>query len=80
MFILGPVRRHLQRSKIDSPSAKLPDQAWGPCPPNIDLASDEALIETPNRLGYLVVWYYPTYELDGRMTPQIRCFLPGAEG
>jgi len=41
---------------------------------------DEALIEKPNRLGYAVVWYYPSYEVDGRMTPKIRCFLPGAGG
>jgi hypothetical protein len=41
---------------------------------------DEALIEQPNRLGYAVVWYYPSYEADGRMTPKIRCFLPGAGG
>ena len=41
---------------------------------------DEALIEAPNRLGYAVVWYYPTREIDGRMTPKIRCFLPGASG
>jgi hypothetical protein len=41
---------------------------------------DEALVKTPNRLGYAVVWYYPIHELDGRMTPKIRCFLPGASG
>jgi hypothetical protein len=41
---------------------------------------DQALIKQPNRLGYAVVWYYPAYELDGQMTPKIRCFLPGADG
>lgn len=41
---------------------------------------EEALIEKPNRLGYAVVWYYPSYEVDGKMTPRIRCFLPGAGG
>jgi hypothetical protein len=41
---------------------------------------DETVIKTPNRLGYAVVWYYPSYEIDGQMTPKIRCFLPGASG
>jgi hypothetical protein len=41
---------------------------------------DDALIERPNRLGYAMVWYYPTFEADGRFKPKIRCFLPGAGG
>jgi hypothetical protein len=41
---------------------------------------DEALIEKPNRLGYAMVWYYPSHEADGRLVPKIRCFLPGAGG
>jgi hypothetical protein len=49
------------------------DGAWYDVP-------DEALIEKPNRLGYAMVWYYPSYEADGRLVPKIRCFLPGAGG
>ena len=41
---------------------------------------EEALIEKPNKLGYAVVWYYPSYDADGRKVPKIRCFLPGAGG
>jgi hypothetical protein len=41
---------------------------------------DDAVIEKPNRLGYPMVWYYPSYETNGTMTPKIRCFLPGAGG
>ena len=44
-----------------------------------DVPSD-AVIEKPNRLGYPMVWYYPSYEVDGTMTPKIRCFIPGAGG
>jgi hypothetical protein len=49
------------------------DGAWYDVP-------DEALIEKPNRLGYAMVWYYPSHEADGRLVPKIMCFLPGAGG
>jgi len=40
----------------------------------------EAVIEEPNKLGYATVWYWTTWELDGRATYHIRCFLPGPGG
>jgi hypothetical protein len=40
----------------------------------------EALIEGPNRLGYATVWYWSSWELDGRKIHHIRCFLPGPGG
>jgi hypothetical protein len=49
------------------------DGAWYDVP-------EDAVIKQPNRLGYAVVWWYPTTEIDGRRTPHIRCFLPGAGG
>ena len=40
---------------------------------------DDALIDNkPNKLGYPMVWWYPEYELDGKLHPHIRCFIPGA--
>ena len=40
----------------------------------------DALIEEPNKLGYATVWYWWSWELDGRKIHHIRCFLPGAGG
>jgi hypothetical protein len=40
----------------------------------------EAVIEEPNRLGYATVWYWITWELDGKEYFHIRCFLPGPGG
>lgn len=39
---------------------------------------DEAVLISPNRLGYPMVWWYPVWESSKVMHPQIRCFLPGA--
>jgi hypothetical protein len=39
-----------------------------------------AVIDEPNRLGYATVWYWWSWELDGRKVHHIRCFLPGAGG
>jgi hypothetical protein len=44
-----------------------------------DVPSD-AVITEPNRLGYATVWYWWSWEVDGRKTHHIRCFLPGAGG
>jgi hypothetical protein len=41
---------------------------------------DEAVIDEPNKRGYAMSWYWPSWELDGRMIPHIRCFLPGPGG
>jgi hypothetical protein len=40
----------------------------------------EAVIEGPNRLGDATVWYWTSWDIDGQMTPHIRCFLPGPGG
>jgi hypothetical protein len=40
----------------------------------------EAVVDEPNRLGYATVWYSWTWEVDGRKTYQIRCFLRGPGG
>jgi len=40
----------------------------------------EAVIEEPNKLGYATVWYWTTWELDGKATYHIRCFLRGPGG
>jgi hypothetical protein len=40
----------------------------------------EAVIEGPNKLGYATVWYWTSWELDGRKIHHIRCFLPGPGG
>lgn len=38
----------------------------------------EALIDDqPNKLGYPMVWWYPDWN-GTKMTPKIRCFIPGA--
>jgi hypothetical protein len=40
----------------------------------------EAVIEGPNKLGYATVWYWSSWELDGKKLHHIRCFLPGPGG
>jgi hypothetical protein len=41
---------------------------------------DYALVEVPNKLGYSAAWYYWDIDINGKKTPKIRCFLPGAGG
>jgi hypothetical protein len=41
---------------------------------------DHAVVEQPNLNGPAMVWWYPSYGLDGTMTPLVRCFIPGAGG
>jgi hypothetical protein len=41
---------------------------------------EEAVIDGPNKLGYATVWYWWTWEIDGRKVHHIRCFLPGPGG
>jgi hypothetical protein len=41
---------------------------------------EEAIINGPNKLGYATVWYWWSWELDGRKVNHIRCFLPGPGG
>jgi hypothetical protein len=38
------------------------------------------VIERPNLSGIAMVWWWPSYEMDDTMTPQWRCFIPGAGG
>jgi hypothetical protein len=40
----------------------------------------EAVVEEPNKLGYATVWYWWSWELDGKKIYHIRCFLPGPGG
>lgn len=49
------------------------DGEWYPVPP-------DAVITEPNRLGYATVWYWWSWELNGKKIHHIRCFLPGAGG
>ena len=39
-----------------------------------------ALIERPNLSGIAMVWWSPSYDINGIMTPKWRCFIPGAGG
>jgi len=39
-----------------------------------------AVIDQPNFSGIAMVWWYPSYGGDGRMTPMWRCFIAGAGG
>ena len=41
---------------------------------------DEAVLEVPNKIGVARVWYTNVWEFGGKITPKIRCFLPGAGG
>jgi hypothetical protein len=40
----------------------------------------DAVIKEPNRLGFATVWYSWSWDLAGKKTHHIRCFLPGAGG
>jgi hypothetical protein len=40
----------------------------------------ESVIEEPNRLGYATVWYWIIWEVDGKESFHITCFLPGPGG
>jgi hypothetical protein len=37
-----------------------------------------AVIDQPNLGGVAMVWWWPSYSMDGSMTPKWRCFIPGA--
>ena len=39
-----------------------------------------ALIDQPNISGIAMVWWWPSYDVVGGMTPRWRCFIPGAGG
>jgi hypothetical protein len=41
---------------------------------------DDAVVKQPNLSGVAMVWWYPSYAVDGTMTPVVRCFIPGAGG
>ena len=38
------------------------------------------VIDTPNLSGVAMVWWWPSYEMDGAMTAMWRCFIPGPGG
>jgi hypothetical protein len=40
----------------------------------------EAVISEPNKLGYATVWYWWSWDLAGKKTHHVRCFLPGPGG
>jgi hypothetical protein len=40
----------------------------------------EAVVDEPNKLGYATAWYWWSFELDGKKTYHIRCFLRGPGG
>jgi hypothetical protein len=40
----------------------------------------EAVVDEPNKLGYATVWYWWSWERDGKKIYHIRCFLPGPGG
>jgi len=39
-----------------------------------------AVVDRPNLSGIAMVWWSPSYDVDGTMTPRWRCFIPGAGG
>jgi len=39
-----------------------------------------AVVDRPNLSGIAMVWWSPSYDIDGKMTPKWRCFIPGAGG
>jgi hypothetical protein len=39
-----------------------------------------AVIDQPNLSGSAMGWWHPSYDEDGRMTPMLRCFIPGPGG
>jgi len=42
---------------------------------------DSVVIDQPNLSGIAIVWWFPIYNyVDGSMTPEIRCFIPGPGG
>ncbi|VIO75280.1 hypothetical protein CI1B_57810 [Bradyrhizobium ivorense] len=41
------------------------------------LVPDTVVIQQPNLSGAAMVWWWPSYDIDGTMTPQWRCFIPG---
>ena len=41
---------------------------------------DSAVVDRPNLDGFAMVWWWPSYDHDGTMTPRWRCFIPGAGG
>jgi hypothetical protein len=38
------------------------------------------VIDQPNLSGIAMVWWSPSYAIDGAMTPMWRCFIPGPGG
>jgi len=41
---------------------------------------DSAVVDRPNLDGFAMVWWWPSYDHDGTMTPRWRCLIPGAAG
>ena len=39
-----------------------------------------AVIDKPNISGIAMVWWAPSYDMDGSMTPMWHCFIAGAGG
>jgi hypothetical protein len=39
-----------------------------------------AVVEQPNLNGVAMVWWSPFCDINGTMTPVVRCFIPGAGG
>lgn len=39
---------------------------------------DDKVLKVPNRLGVAQVWYTTLWTIDGKPSPQIRCFIPGS--
>jgi hypothetical protein len=39
-----------------------------------------AIVKQQNLNGIAMVWWYPSYSVDGTMTPIVRCFIPGPGG
>ena len=39
-----------------------------------------AVIDKPNISGIAMVWWAPSYDMDGSVTPMWRCFIAGAGG
>jgi hypothetical protein len=38
------------------------------------------VVDKPNISGVAMVWWAPSYDMDGSMTPLWRCFIAGAGG
>jgi hypothetical protein len=42
---------------------------------------DSAVVDQPNLSGVAMVWWFPIYTyVDGSMTPEVLCFIPGPGG